>query len=234
MTATTNPAGLTTVSFTYAGNSTAPTSAGSYAVVATLTNANYKADNATGTLVIGPATPAFTNLSAPAITYKDASASISGVIKAGNLVPPGSIGISVAGPGGALTGSAQIDATTGGFSTTINTSTLPAKPTGYAVALDFPASANFKGVSDNSLTLVVNKASQSINFGALTDKTFGDPSFEVSATSTSGLPVSFSIVSGPAAISANTVVILGTGTVTVRATQRLRRCSLIRAMGSSF
>ena len=62
----------------------------------------------------------------------------------------------------------------GNFSTTIDTNTLPANATGYDVALDLPQSTNFNGVTDNTLKLVVNKASQSITFGALAGKTFGD------------------------------------------------------------
>ncbi|GFE58970.1 hypothetical protein AOG1_28500 [Geobacter sp. AOG1] len=54
-TATTNPAGKT-VSFTYNGSATAPTAAGSYPVVGTITDANYTG-SATGTLVIAKATP---------------------------------------------------------------------------------------------------------------------------------------------------------------------------------
>ena len=50
VTVTTSPAGLSGVSVTYNGSSTAPTAAGSYAVVASLTNADYTASNATGTL----------------------------------------------------------------------------------------------------------------------------------------------------------------------------------------
>jgi hypothetical protein len=40
------------VSVTYDGSAQAPTNAGSYRVVASLTNPNYEARNATGTLVI--------------------------------------------------------------------------------------------------------------------------------------------------------------------------------------
>jgi len=47
VTVTTSPAGLSGVSVTYNGSSTAPTNAGSYAVVASLSNANYTASNAT-------------------------------------------------------------------------------------------------------------------------------------------------------------------------------------------
>src|SRR5207237_440890 len=47
----------------------------------------------------------------------------------------------------------------------------------------------------------------------------GNGTFAVSSTASSGLAVAFSIVSGPATISGNTVTITGGGTVTVRATQ---------------
>ena len=43
--------------------------------------------------------------------------------------------------------------------------------------------------------------------------------FTVSATASSGLPVTFSIVSGPATIDGNLITITGTGTVIVRASQ---------------
>src|SRR5207248_4797507 len=53
----------------------------------------------------------------------------------------------------------------------------------------------------------VSKTDQSITFGTLANKNFGDVPFTVSATASSGLPVSFSILSGPATISGNTVTI---------------------------
>jgi hypothetical protein len=59
-TVTTNPSGLTGVAVTYDGSATAPTNAGSYAVVASLTNDNYEAPNAGGTLVINKATATVT------------------------------------------------------------------------------------------------------------------------------------------------------------------------------
>ena len=65
----------------------------------------------------------------------------------------------------------------------------------------------------------VSPASQSINFTALTDKTFGDAPFDVSATATSGLDVSFSVVSGPISITGTTVTITGAGTAEIKATQ---------------
>jgi RHS repeat-associated protein len=62
-TVTTGPAGLSGVTVTYILNGAAvasPTTAGSYAVDASLTNPDYQATDATGTLVISPATPLVT------------------------------------------------------------------------------------------------------------------------------------------------------------------------------
>src|SRR5439155_12832800 len=70
-----------------------------------------------------------------------------------------------------------------------------------------------------SSAFTVVKKDQTITFGALAGKTYGDAPFTVSATASSGLSVSFSIVSGPATIAGNTVTITGAGTVTVRASQ---------------
>jgi hypothetical protein len=53
-----------------------------------------------------------------------------------------------------------------------------------------------------SSVFTVVKKDQTITFGALARKTYGDAPFTVSATASSGLPVSFSIVSGPATIRA--------------------------------
>src|SRR5437667_1011207 len=86
-TATTSPAGLSGVSITYDGSATAPTNIGSYAVVASLNNANYTATNATGTLTInnGTATLTLSNLtqtydgSPKPVTVTTSPAGLSGV-----------------------------------------------------------------------------------------------------------------------------------------------------------
>jgi hypothetical protein len=72
-TAMTTPVGLT-VGLTYDGSATAPTNAGSYAVVGTISHANYQG-SASGTLVIGKATATVTlgNLSA---TYDGSAKSV--------------------------------------------------------------------------------------------------------------------------------------------------------------
>jgi hypothetical protein len=67
VTATTVPAGLT-VNLTYNGSSAPPVAAGSYSVVATVADPNYQG-SATGTLVIGQATPAITWVTPAPIVY---------------------------------------------------------------------------------------------------------------------------------------------------------------------
>lgn len=61
---------------------------------------------------------------------------------------------------------------------------------------------------------------QAITFPALGKKEVGDPAFSLAASSSSGLPINYSVTSGPATITGNTVSLTGTdGLVTIRATQ---------------
>ncbi len=63
-----------------------------------------------------------------------------------------------------------------------------------------------------------NKASQTITFDPLTDKTFGDPDFSVSASASSGLAVSFA-AAGNCSIAGSTVHLTGVGSCTITASQ---------------
>jgi uncharacterized repeat protein (TIGR03803 family) len=60
---------------------------------------------------------------------------------------------------------------------------------------------------------------QTINFAALNPQQVAGTNVTLVATATSGLPVSFGIVSGPASLSGNVLTFTATGTVTVQATQ---------------
>ena len=60
---------------------------------------------------------------------------------------------------------------------------------------------------------------QTITFDPLEDKTYGDAPFLLEATASSGLDVSFQIISGPASLDDNELTITGVGTVQVRAEQ---------------
>lgn len=79
--------------------------------------------------------------------------------------------------------------------------------------------SNYNDATPVDQSFMVAKADQTITFGALPSKTFGDAPFNLSATSSSGLPVSFSKVSGPVTLAGNTVTITGVGHVVLRAAQ---------------
>jgi|GEM_PF-5870649 len=71
-----------------------------------------------------------------------------------------------------------------------------------------------------SQPLIINKASQTITFDALTSKTFGESSFDLNASSSSGLLVTFSSsINTVATVNGKTVTILGAGTATITALQ---------------
>lgn len=60
---------------------------------------------------------------------------------------------------------------------------------------------------------------QTITFDAIPDQTFGDDDFALTATASSGLPVTFTVEAGPATITDNTITLTGAGIVTVTASQ---------------
>lgn len=68
-------------------------------------------------------------------------------------------------------------------------------------------------------TLVVGRRAQTIAFVAIADQPFGFAAVPLHATASSGLPVSYSVVAGPAVATGSSLTLLGTGGVTVRATQ---------------
>jgi len=70
-----------------------------------------------------------------------------------------------------------------------------------------------------TFTQTIVTLNQTITFAPPANQTFGEPPFALSATASSGLPVSFAILSGPATISGTNVTLTGTGVVTVQASQ---------------
>jgi|GEM_PF-1074824 len=66
----------------------------------------------------------------------------------------------------------------------------------------------------------VNPANQTITFNPIPNHATTDAPFTISASASSGLPVTFTILSGPASVSGNTITLTGApGTVTVQASQ---------------
>jgi hypothetical protein len=61
--------------------------------------------------------------------------------------------------------------------------------------------------------------SQTITFPPIPNHASTDPPFALVATASSGLPVTFTVISGPATVSGNIVTLIGTGSVTIQADQ---------------
>lgn len=70
-----------------------------------------------------------------------------------------------------------------------------------------------------TLTASVDKLAQTIDFAAPSDQPFGLAPIGLSATASSGLPVSFTLLDGPATLDGATLTVLAPGTIRVRATQ---------------
>jgi hypothetical protein len=234
-TATTTASGTSSYNYTYTGtngtnyptSSNPPTNAGSYTVVATLVNDNYSGSD-TKTMVITKATPSFTNLGVytdpnepptSSITFGTGPVALKGIIKSGSLIPDaGSVTATI---NGASAGSSPIDQSTGEFLIVYNGSTtLPASTTPYQITYSYATTTNFAAATNNLTSLTVNKISQTITFGNLPAKQFGDAAFNLTATASSGLPVSYSSSNqNVATISGSTVTIVGAGTSIITASQ---------------
>lgn len=75
------------------------------------------------------------------------------------------------------------------------------------------------GSTSPPLTVNVAKGNQNITFPPLSNHSYGDQPFTVPASSSSGLPVALTVLSGPATISSNLLTLTGAGTVTLQASQ---------------
>ena len=192
----TSPAGLT-ANITYNGTSTPPTAAGSYVVVATITDANYSG-RATGTLVLAKA--AQTLDFAPPDSLLKVGVPLSLRATASSGLP---VIFSL------VSGRATLDATN---LTSSSTESVVVRATQHGDANYHPVHAE--------LTLSATPHNQTITFAPLVDRTTNAAPQTLSATATSGLDVNFTLISGPATLAGRTLTLDGTpGLVTVRASQ---------------
>jgi len=86
------------------------------------------------------------------------------------------------------------------------------------VKYDQAGDNNFNPATQVTESVTAQKANQTITFGGLPNKIFGDPDFPVSASASSGLTVAFT-ASGNCTISTNTVHLTGAGSCTITAKQ---------------
>jgi hypothetical protein len=107
------------------------------------------------TLTVNRATPAFSNLSSPTITYGTTSTNISGKITAGALIPPGSVSISL---NGGTPQTATINSADGAFSSSFTTNLLGVAGSPYTIVYKYTGDPNFNAASDGSGSLTVNTA----------------------------------------------------------------------------
>jgi hypothetical protein len=79
--------------------------------------------------------------------------------------------------------------------------------------------SNYNAAAQVQQTLVANQGSQTVTFGPLSPVTFGVAPLMLSATSSSGLAVTYSVLSGPGSISGTTLTVTGAGSILVQANQ---------------
>jgi len=129
-----------------------------------------------------------------------------------------------------VTFQAPVSGPSGTFTNTTTTETVTTDNNGLATISAFTANSiaggpyNVTATTGNSaasatFALTNTKGSQTINFSSVSPKTYGDPPLPLIATASSNLPVSFSLISGPATLNGATVTILAPGTITIRASQ---------------
>ena len=104
---------------------------------------------------------------------------------------------------------------------TLTGSSLVLNAAGSAVVRATQAGdANRESVSLDRTVTAVAKTAQTIAFAALADRTTAAAPITLSATASSGLPVTFTVVSGPALLNGSVLTLTGApGTVVVRASQ---------------
>jgi hypothetical protein len=179
--------------------------------------------NQAGNSQYGPATPASQVLQIARATITVAATNLS--------VPYGTVASSLA-FADSITGLVGSDITTGAaaFSTTY-TNTSPVggmysiTPSLGTLAISPSSSASNYIFNFVLGTLTVTQTANTISFSPLPSVTYGVNSVVMSATSSSGLPVSYTVLSGPATVTGNTLylqtaaAVTGVGTVVVQATQ---------------
>jgi hypothetical protein len=87
------------------------------------------------------------------------------------------------------------------------------------VAADQAGNSSYAAAPEVTQNIVVGKESQTITFYSLASVTYGVGPIILSATASSTLPVSYSVLSGPGTVSGNTLTVTGAGTIVIAADQ---------------
>jgi hypothetical protein len=100
-----------------------------------------------------------------------------------------------------------------------DTLSIPTLQLGDSGSYDVVVSNSMGSATSNAVAIAVVRLSQTLSVEQAPNKRYGDDSFQLHADATSGLPVVFSVLAGPASISRDEVTILGAGTVQVLVSQ---------------
>ena len=183
------------ISVTYNGSSTLPTAAGSYAVVATVSDTNYSGTQS-GVFTISQVTPRITWNTPADITSGTALSATQLNASAGDVA--------------------------GTFVYSPTASTVLAIGTQTLSATFTPTdTTNYNQATAMVHLLVKDMAysDQTITFNSIPNTIFGSAPITLTATASSGLAIAYSVESGPASVAGNQLTILGAGSVTVVASQ---------------
>jgi formylglycine-generating enzyme required for sulfatase activity len=88
-----------------------------------------------------------------------------------------------------------------------------------SIAADQTGNTNYLAAASVTNSFVVSRGDQVITFVPVGDQVLGSAPLTLKATSSSGLPVLFQLLDGPATLSGTVLTLLGEGTVTLRAKQ---------------
>ena len=194
--------------------------------VATFTTRSLPAGSNSITAVYGGDTNNIASTSAPLTQTVTAVAPTLSVATSGS---PSLSGASVtftatisSGPTGTITfyddGSPIGTGTISGTTAALTTNSLAVGT--HAITAGWAGNADYSSIASSAISQVVNPESQTISFAPLASPvTYGVSPIALSATATSGLPVTFSVLSGPGMVSGSTLTITGAGTIVVAANQ---------------
>ena len=185
---------------TVSGNTMSITGVGTVAIIARqVGNANYNsAPPITNSFTVGQSTETITFAALPNISYTTTPITLSATCSSGLAVT-----FAVASGPATISGNNLTITGVGNVSVTASQA----------------GSANYVAATPVSRTFTVGKATQTITFAGIPNGTYLGAPVTLQGTSSSGLPVTFTIGSGPATISGNTLTYTGGGNVTVLANQ---------------
>ncbi|MEI8086277.1 MAG: T9SS type A sorting domain-containing protein [Paludibacter sp.] len=187
---------------TYTASATRPSAAGSYTVTATVAaNGNYASASSTATAFsIDVATPTVT----PTVGTYTYNGLVQGPIAATNTGTGSSYTFSYVGVSG---------------TTYTASATRPIAAGSYTVTATVAANGNYASASSSATAFTIDKAPQTITFGALAGKTAGDADFSPGASSATNTVTYTSSNIKVATIVSGQIHIVGGGTTSITASQ---------------